>query len=186
MEKSLDFRINDLISRAKAGDDDAFSELVSQYKPMLTSAASRLGLSPDEYFSDACIGLYRAILTYDTAKSGVTFGLYASVCVRHRLSDAIRKERAAADKLPVTCEVDVDSIAVPDASLTALIEREESRSLKTEAKEILSDLEYRVFGLWLLGFSGADIVRELSIDLKSVENAKGRIMKKLRQAFNPR
>ena len=185
MEKSLDFHVNDLVLRSREGDDDAFSELLSQYRPMLTSTATRLGLSPDEWFSDACIGLYRAILTYDLTQSEVTFGLYASVCVKRRLTDVLRKERAQAGRLPIIGDVDVDSIAVEDRSLSLLVEREESENFRMQAKEILSDYEYRVFRLWLSGLSQADIASELLTDLKSVENAKGRIMKKLRASLNP-
>ena len=153
MEKSHDFNVNDLILRSRAGDDDAFSELVSRYKPMLSSTSTRLGLSIEETFSEACLGLYRAILTYDLAQSEVTFGLYASVCVRRRLLDVVRRERAMADRITILGDVDVDSIAVEDRSLSALLMHEESESIRTQAREILSDYEYRVFGLWLLGLS---------------------------------
>ena len=186
MEKSSDFCTNDLICRSRLGDDDAFSELVSLYKPMLNSTAVRLGLSPEENFSEACIGLYRAALTYDLSQSDVTFGLYASVCVKRRLTDVVRRERAMADRILMDADVDVESIAVEDRSLSSLVEREERESFRLQAKEILSDYEYRVFGLWLAGLSVSDIANELSTDLKSVENAKGRVMKKLRTSLNPR
>ncbi len=186
MENSLDFQINDLIARSRAGDDDAFSTLVTRYKPMLTAAAVRFGLSPEEYFSEACVGLYRAILTYDLSKSEVTFGLYAKICVTRRLSDALRREKATSDRITIIDGVDVDSIAVSDRTLMTLIDREERESFRTEAKRILSDYEYRVLGLWLSGLSVSDIGEELHTDSKSVENAKGRIIKKLRAALNPK
>ena len=91
-----------------------------------------------------------------------------------------------ADRITILGDVDVDSIAVEDRSLSALLMREESESIRTQAREILSDYEYRVFGLWLLGLSASDIAREIGTDAKSIENAKARMMKKLRASLNPR
>ena len=185
MNESPDFDHNDLIERSRLGDDDAFSELVMKYKPMLTSSAVRLGLSPEEHFTDACVGLYRAVLTYDLSQTDVTFGLYASVCVRRRLTDVLRRERTESSRISVLGDVDVDSIAVEDSSLRSLVEREEKESIRSQAREILSDYEYRVLGLWLSGLSGPEIAEELLTDVKSVENAKGRVMKKLRASMKP-
>ena len=170
-----------LIMRCRQGDDDAFSLLVVQYKPMLNNVISRAGLSVDEYFSDACMGLYNAALSYNAEQSEVTFGLYARICVSRKLLDILRRE-GAVDR-EVSFDVDMDTIAVPDGIVSRLLRREESEAFRSRAGELLSEYEYSVFLLWLDGCRSGDIAKRLSTDVKSVANAKNRILKKLRDGM---
>ena len=180
MENKDTLELKELILRCRANDDDAFSQLVSLYTPMINSTVSKLSLTAGEYFSEACIALYKAVISYDLAQSEVTFGLYASICVKHRLLDVIRKNDRYGSMLD---SYDVDSIAVSDGIVSRLLKMEESESVRAKAKELLSDYEYSVFGLWLVGHSAALIAQQLDTDCKSVENAKSRIIKKLRQGI---
>lgn len=180
MENMDTRRIRDLIVACRANNDDAFAELVSMYSPMINSTVSKLSLSVSEYFSEACIALYKAAMSYDLDQSEVTFGLYASVCIRHRLLDIIRKNDRYSE---IVGDVDVENIAVSDGIIARLVKLEESESVRSQARELLSDYEYSVFNLWLGGHSAIDIAKRLDTDQKSVENAKARIMKKLRQGI---
>lgn len=184
MNDTKDFRLRDLILRCRANDDDAFTELVELYTPMLQSVIHKLSRERDELFSEACLGLYKAAKSFDLEQSGVTFGLYARICVTRRLLDVIRRDSAAAESL--SCDVDVEEIAVSDNIVSRLLSREESESLHSWARGLLSDYEYKVFRMWAHGDSAADISTELSTDTKSVENAKLRIKKKLRGAIGRR
>ena len=169
-----------LILRCKANDDDAFSQLVSLYTPMINSTVSKLSLEGDVYFSEACIALYKAVVSYDVEQVDVTFGLYASICVKRRLIDVARKDERYTKSLS---DFDVENIAVSDGIVSRLLKIEESEIVRAQARELLSDYEYSVFRLWFFGLSGADIAQRLMVDLKSVENAKARIIKKLRQGI---
>ena len=175
-------RLRLLVLQCRAGDDSAFSELVATYTPMLKSEMAKLSLPSDEFFSEACVALYNAVLSFDLEQSNVTFGLYSAICVRRRLLDVLRKEKRVADAL--ASDIDVDDIAVSDGIVSRLVHKEENEHFRARVRELLSKYEYEVFNLWLLGLSAADISERLSTDVKSVENAKARVLKKLRSGFS--
>ncbi|MBQ7363418.1 MAG: hypothetical protein IJW48_03090 [Clostridia bacterium] len=172
---------DELILAVRDGEPDAFSSLCEMYTPMLMSAIGKLGLKTEDCFSEACLALYKSALTYELGQTDVTFGLYAAICVRRRLLDLIRRESAADRGLTSSC--DMDTIAVPDGIIAPLIRREERETLRSEARRLLSDYEYRVFELWLLGESVSRTADAVGTGVKSVENARARILKKLRDGM---
>ena len=174
--------ISALILKIRSGDDNAFSELVSIYTPMLESAASKHGLDYDESFSELCMALYRAVVSYDIEQSEVTFGLFAKICIVRAVSDILRRER----REPILeSDADVDSIAVDGGVENALIESEEREAFRRDARLLLSEYEYGVLIRWLAGDKSADIAESLGVSPKSVDNAKARIQKKLREGLRP-
>ena len=181
MNNSDNSGVNELILLCREGNDDAFSELVGLYTPMLKRIILSVAPDEDDSFSEACIALYKAALTYDLAQRDVTFGLYSGICVRRRLYDLLRRRNVSVAEDFID-DVDVESIAVTDGIVSRLLHKEESESMRALAEELLSDYEYRVFKLWLSGRSASDIAELLLTDEKSVENAKSRILRKLRGA----
>ncbi len=171
-----------LILSARAGDDDAFDRLVVEYSPLINSMLARNSLSADEYFNEACVGLYKAVCTYNVDQEGVTFGLYAGILISRVLSDA----RRHADATDYISDLDVDTIAVTDGTVARLEREEESAAFRTEARGLLSDYEYHVFLLMLRGLKSSAIAAHLGTSAKSVDNAKNRILKKLRDGLKPR
>ena len=165
-----------LILAVRAGDSSAFDAIVAAYRPLLQSL-SNLYPSPDEYYSEACIALYKAVKSYNVGQDGVTFGLYATIVIRRHLRSYHNKNES--EKSHISDE-DVEAIAVGDGIINRLFREEEYEEFCRRMQEILSDLEYRVLWLWLEGLKTADIARVLSIDAKSVDNAKARIQKKIR------
>ena len=180
MELHEDAGINNLISLCRANDECAFEELVSLFIPMITSLASKKGLDFGEAYSDACLALYDAAHTYDVGQSEVTFGLYAKVCVNNRLSDLVRKRNNDMRRM---AEFDVDNISVSDGIISKLLREEEMQNFHRKAKGALSSYEYDVLKLALMGESAKAIADALGKDAKSVENAKARILTKLRKAL---
>ena len=171
-----------LILKIRSGDDNAFSELVSLYTPVMQSAVSKYSLDYDECFSDLCMALYRAAESYDTLQNEVTFGLFAKICIVRAVSDILRKGRNA----PL-CEsdTDIETIAADTDVENALIEREEREAFRRDARLLLSEYEYGVLIRWLAGDKTADIAEALGVSAKSVDNAKARIQKKLREGLRP-
>lgn len=171
-----------LLQKCKTGDDSAFSELVHHYNPLIYSLISAYSMEESECYSEACMSLYKAARSFNCEQDAVTFGLYARICISRRLSDLARASGRDEDRLS---DMDVDSIAVPggiDARLVAMEERLEFRS---RAGSLLSDYEYKVLLMWLEGYKTAAIASMLGTESKSVDNAKGRIMKKLRDGLPP-
>ena len=184
MEANDNVNIASLIERSRGGDERAFEELVALYRSMIDGVIRRFSLDVDESFSEACMGFYRAVTTYSLEQSGVTFGLYAKICVERRIIDMLRKNgRDVSER--VDDGVDVDSIAVPGGIQSMLEHREQTAYFLKVAKSALSDFEYEVYRLWMLGYKTADIAEEMDTTAKAVDNAKNRMMKKLRERLNP-
>lgn len=172
--------LRDLISKVQIGDDLAFSELVHRYMPMLNKAVYGFvcqTVSYDEAFSEACIALHKAALSYDLSKNDVTFGLYARICLYRRLYDMSSK----VEREVKTVGVDINSLYTEYTAESRLLEKERMHKYLERIRTILSEYEYRVFLLYLDGKKTSQIAKELSRDVKSVENAKSRMFRHLRE-----
>jgi len=181
MDSYQDKEVNALLLKCRDRDDSAFAELLSRYMPMinkLISSFSDASLEYDDMYSEACLAFHLATLRYDLSQDKVSFGLFARVCIQNRLIDLYRRVEA----LPsIAEEADVELIS-DDGELEArIVARETVKSLLTEAEKILSDYEYRVLLLHMQGYKTADIAKRLSRDAKSVDNAKSRIFRRLRE-----
>lgn len=176
--------LTELISSARDGDDRAFEELVNEYKPMIDSVIRSFSLDPRDAFSEACIGFFRAVSSYDLGQSDVTFGLYAKICVKRAIIDMQRHEGRGASHL-VDGEVDVEQIAVSGGIEAMLEHREQTAYFLSVAKESLSDFEFEVYRRWMVGYKTSDIASDLGVTAKVVDNAKNRMWSKLRKRLTP-
>ena len=171
--------ISDLILRVRDHDDLAFDELVRRYTPMMRKVIlsfDSLAYEYGELFSEACVALHIAAGRYDLDQQEVTFGLYARICIRNRIVDLIRKsepDRNISDQ-------DVEQMAYESNVERRLEEREIFNNLLQSAKSLLSDYEYRVLLLHIQGYKTAAIATMLSRSAKSVDNAKSRLFRRLR------
>lgn len=170
-----------LIELVRGHDDSAFDEIVLRYTPMINKLVSGFlthTFRYDEAFSEACVALHRAALSYDLSRSSdITFGLYAQICVYRKMCDVAAAERRGAEVV----DVDVDTISTENNIEKRLVGREQISRFFDMARGILSEYEYRVFRLYIDGHSTQEIAAKLGKDLKSVENAKARMFRHLRE-----
>ena len=117
-------------------------------------------------------------MTYRLDQDGVTFGLYAKICIYHRLIDLRR-----ANNIPCA-SVDIEKLYVTPSIDSRLADAERFDSLMSRSRELLSDFEYQIFVLHVQGYRTARISEILSVSSKSVDNAKNRIFRKLREYFS--
>ena len=182
MENFKDLSVNDLVALSKEHNEDAFCELVLRYTPMIYRVIGSISssvLSGDELFSEGCVALHSAAMSYDLSQDKVTFGLYARVCVYNAIVDCIRQSSGK------DISTDDDITGIPDATSleNAVANKESVEFLLKSAQRILSDYEYQVLMYHIRGYRTADIAKRLSRPAKSVDNAKSRIFKRLRDAF---
>ena len=175
-----------LILDVRGGDQNAFDTLLDQYRPLIDASVARF--SSDESFSlycedlkqEASVVFYNSILAYDLEQTEVEFGLFAKICIYNALVSFLRalKRRSAE---PVA-EIPQNLITVQDFEdpSARMLEQERLKSLYAVIRKNLSELEYKVWQLYISGRSAADIAVLLSTDEKSVNNAIYRIRKKLR------
>ena len=172
--------INTLILRCRDRDDEAFDELVRRYTPLMRKVITGFDQTAYEYselFSEACVALHIAAGRFDLEQSEVTFGLYARICIRNRIVDLIR----VAESDPDISERDVEGLSYESNLERRLEEREIFNNLLLSAKDLLSDYEYRVLLLHIQGYKTAAIASMLSRSAKSVDNAKSRLFRRLRE-----
>jgi len=172
--------INTLILRCRDRDDEAFDELVRRYTPLMRKVITGFDQTAYEYselFSEACVALHTAAGRFDLEQSEVTFGLYARICIRNRIVDLIR----VAESDPDISVRDVEGLSYESNLERRLEEREIFNNLLLSAKDLLSDYEYRVLLLHIQGYKTAAIASMLSRSAKSVDNAKSRLFRRLRE-----
>lgn len=179
-------KINAILSAVRGGAGSAFSELLLLYRPLLTARIARLAPPSDtvwdELYQDASLALYRAALRYRIGE-GVTFGAFARVCVDNALTSAYRKMRAEGvhRSLEALCEAGEDPTASEVADPAGrLISEEEVGGLYRMAITTLSAYELQVFLSYIRGYTPRQIAPNLGKSEKSVANAIGRALSKLR------
>lgn len=181
MVKYEDMELSALIHMARERDDEAFSELARRYTPMINKVVSGFldsSLRYNEAFSEACFALHRAVLSYDEGMAdSVTFGLYSRICIYRRLCDFTS---VAKNKIPIV-DYDVELVSAGGNIEQHIVGRERMLEYLTKARKILSDYEYRVFLLYIEGDTTQQIANKLKKSNKSVENAKSRMFKHLRE-----
>ena len=168
-----------LILACRGFDDEAFDELVRRYTPMMRKVVSGFGSQHDydELFSEACVALHSAAQRYDINQSDVTFGLYARICVRNRIVDLLR----STDTVHSISDFDVEQMSDEESVESGIVKRETIDTVMNTAKNLLSDYEYRVLMLHIQGYKTGAIAKMLSRTAKSVDNAKSRLFRRLRE-----
>ena len=185
MKFSSDSEVLDILAKVRQREDVAFAELVKRYTPMINKVISGFynpSIRFDEAFAEACVGLYRAALSYDFSRSDITFGLYARICIYRRMCDFFGK--SGAGDYALIDDFDIETFSVSSSVENGIVGREVMKKSLARAKEILSAYEYDVFLLYLKGYDTAEIALELKRSAKSVDNAKARLFRRLREHKN--
>ena len=178
--------LHELLSMIRSGKDadSAFAELLVRYTPLLRSRVSMCsfsGADASEAMQEASIALHSAAITYDSDKcDGVTFGLYAGVCVSNRLKSLLRKNARESRDTEVISET--EKIASGHDLESYIATRDLCERVMSTAKGLLSDFEFEVFRMGFERYSTKDIAAQLGRTPKSVDNAKWRISKRLRES----
>ena len=173
-----------ILESIKSGveSDAAYAELVVRYAPMMRGRVLSMFSEPseiDEAMQEAHIALHDAALAYDAEKCrGVTFGLYAGICVCNRLKSHLRSKSRENAKVDKFSEADGEAADCDIESFLAT--RDMCQRVMNIAEGLLSELEYAVFRLEFEGYTTRDIALKLGKTPKSVDNAKTRIAKRLR------
>lgn len=184
--------IQTLIERVRAceGDDrqQAFDELLRQYRPLIESLVvrffdeERADLSRDDLRQEAMLVFYHSVMTYDMGQSEVDFGLYAKICMLHGLISQMRLKKRSED-VPLSLPENWENVLpAPEGAdpVVAVLEREREQALDAVIRQNLSAFEYRIWRLYVSGYTAAEIGRAEGKDEKSIHNAVYRIRKKLR------
>jgi len=197
---------DELVLRARAGDDLALEHLLVRYKNFARVKARNyflIGADKDDLVQEGMIGLYKAIRDFRPDKQS-SFRAFAELCIQRQIITAI-KTSTRQKHIPLNSYVSLtrpmpqDDGSEPDRVLVdvltqnsnsdpveMVISREELQSMQTSFREILSDLEAHVLHLYLEGKSYQDIAESLKRRVKSIDNALQRIKRKVEQHIERR
>lgn len=189
---SLDILQEDVM-RTRYGDNEAFKRLLDAYTPMISSLVAEICRScptldiKDDLKQEAAIALYFSALSYKADK-GVSFGLYAKICTKNRLTSYVQKSIARSlSQIVSECIDDCfkdESEPAADANeqpLNLIISKENCDMLKKRIKAELTDYEYSVFMCYADGDTPSVISKKLGKSAKSVYNTLQRVRQKLRK-----
>lgn len=165
----------ELVGRARAGDREAFGELIGWYATPAVAAAVRLVGVQDgpDAAQDAFVRAFRAISAY---RGAATFGIWLRRVVRSTAIDHRRRRRSR----PVTRSIDgVDERRLrgiwqdPSSRVDPerVVERAAVRSILTDAMERLSDPQRTVLILHdVQGATSREIAETLAMPLPTVKS----------------
>lgn len=179
----------DIAIIAQGGDEPAAEYLLRKYKNMVNLLSRRFyiaGAEQEDVVQEGMIGLYKAILKYQSAK--FKFSTFAYQCIRSSILDALRASLRGKHQ-PLnnyTSISDMEELYTDEEnSPEQIILREEQIEIiwKT-AKEILSEKEYVVFKLYIDGLTITEIAEAAGISYKSCDNTLQRVRSKIRRMDN--
>lgn len=174
--------MENLVLRAKAGEESAVEEIVAQYKGLIRAVANKfflVGGDKDDLLQEGMLGLYFAILNFDESKG--SFPSFVKLCVMRQLIDAVKKDnsdrnKALANYLDISLAENLPDDRTP---LQDLLEKEASQRVRNIIETQLSALEKQVVELFAEGYSYEDIAEKLGVSYKAVDGALQRARKKL-------
>ncbi|MFA5891707.1 MAG: RNA polymerase sporulation sigma factor SigH [Actinomycetota bacterium] len=195
----LDATDDELVLRARAGDDTALEHLLNRYKNFARVKARSyflIGADKEDIVQEGMIGLYKAIRDFRPDKLS-SFRAFAELCITRQIITAI-KTATRQKHIPLNSYVsltrpmpqddgseqdrvlvDVLTLGTNSDPVELVISREEIDSMQTAFREILSDLEAHVLHLYLEGKSYQDIAESMKRRVKSIDNALQRIKRKV-------
>ncbi len=185
----------ELVYKAKLGDENAENELLELYKGLVVKLARSyfiLGGEMEDIVQEGMIGLYKAIKGYDKKKNA-SFKTFATMCIKHQIQSAIKVANAKKNS-PLSNSVSLQSFSEnsdDDDFLPAnlifqvspdekIINKERYKNLLEEIRKMLSEKEMKVLRLYLKGYTYKEIGKILKMPYKSIDNSLSRIKTKLR------
>ena len=195
-ESYKDYRDEELVRIAQAGDDAVQDYLLDKYKS-LVRAKSRayflIGADSEDIIQEGMIGLYKAVRDFNGEKN-TSFRSFAELGVNRQMITAI-KAATRQKHQPLNSYISLNKPVYEDETEqtymdllqegaflnpeTLLIGQENRNFLEDQLVKHLSGFETRVLMLYLQGRSYFEIARTLKKPEKSIDNALQRIKKKL-------
>ncbi len=181
-------KLNELIMLSRLGDQNALTELMTQYKGLVKSIASHYfvaGADLEDIIQEGSLGLYKAIISFDETKYD-NFDAYASMIIKRQILNAVKssnREKNQSLNNSISLE-DENAYDIPSNNLTPeekYASKQNVKDINVEMKDKLSAYEYSVYRLQLDGYKYDDIANILGVSPKSVDNALSRIKNKIKQ-----
>ena len=189
----------DLVERARRGDDKAIDVLLARYRHYARAKARSYflaGADREDIVQEGMIGLFKAVRDFEP-KHNTAFRAFAELCITRQIITAI-KTATRQKHIPLNSYVSLNNAggeadggerSLEDALVSQtvidpaemIISAEEIAGIRTSVDELLSELETEVLQLYMDGKSYQEIADMLGRHVKSIDNALQRIKRKLEQ-----
>lgn len=185
-----------VVQMAKSGDICACEYLLYKYRGLVRAKVRSyfmLGAEQDDLLQIGMIGLWQSIMDYSPDRD-ISFISFARICIERHVITAV-KTASRQKQSPLNSALSLDYYTEDensDFNLTEvlisreepdpeeiLLRREEKRKLRETLKAHLSDFEWEVMKRYHMGKSYREIAIDLECSAKSIDNALGRIKRKL-------
>lgn len=156
--------------------------LIYRYTRIVKIKAAKFrnsGIDAEDLEQEGFIALIYAVKAYNDEKG--SFSAFAGTCISNRMKNAVAK----LGNTPSLAE-DYDLTTIEDETAVTdelVILKDCNKEVYNKLSSALSDKEFRVFKLYLDGYSYKQISEKLSMPLKAVDNSLLRARKKLKNLF---
>ncbi|AYZ73480.1 sigma-70 family RNA polymerase sigma factor [Fusobacterium necrophorum] len=176
----------ELIEKAKNGDQEAITFIIECYQNVISMSASHyymVGAEKQDLLQEGMLGLLKALKAYDKEKS--SFRTFAILCIRRQLISAIKASNTkknlvfhhAVIKNPLLGEEELLGKSSYDPE-ELYLSKEKIQEYYQYIQESFSAFEKEIFHYMIQGYSYREIGMILSKNSKSIDNAFQRIKKK--------
>jgi len=176
----LEKELNDLVAGVKSGRHEDFELIKIRYRPLMRDLAKSFEQSGagtlDDLLEESQRALLKACVSFDETKKGITFGLYAKICIRNALISLMRSKKTKRKRMG-------RSVGKAERKIPKLegFEGLEAEEIVERIAGSLSQYEQRVFFEFFSGRSASEVAAILGSDEKSVYNAVYRIRSKAKK-----
>ncbi|MGB3346184.1 MAG: RNA polymerase sporulation sigma factor SigH [Candidatus Humimicrobiia bacterium] len=196
------FEENQIVERAKEGDERALNYILGKYSNLVRYKARSyflIGAEYDDLIQEGMIGLFKSIKDFK-AGNETSFKSFAELCITRQIITAI-KNATRQKHIPLNCYISLNKPFYSNEETSyplfeilkikelndpeqLVISGEEIQSIKEIFEKFLSKLEASVLSLYMKGKTYIEIAHTLNLKVKSVDNALQRIKRKLETHLN--
>jgi len=185
-----------LVADAQCGNTHAMEYLLYKYRNVVRNKVRHFfvrGADQEDLLQVGMIGLWQAVIDYSPHRS-ISFLSFAKICIERHVITAIKSstrkkqcflnEALSLDQCAETSDMEVslgDILAAPKEMdpEEQLLQKERLNLMNCSLQTLLSTFEWEVLKLHNKGKSYCEIAEILGCKAKSVDNALGRIRRKL-------
>lgn len=188
-------REEDAVKLARDNDPFALEYLINKYNNFIkykTKSYYIMGADREDLIQEGMIGLYKAIMAYDTERA-ISFRNFANLCISRQIITAI-KTATRQKHIPLNSYISLNRPVYEEENERTLqdvicaeenldpmdiyIDTEKFRDIERRINEELSELELRILIPYVNGKSYKEIAEETEETEKCIDNALQRIRRK--------
>lgn len=186
-----------LAAEAQAGDVAAEEALIRKYSGLVkskTKAYFIMGADENDVMQEGMIGLMKAVRKYEPSKKA-SFATFADVCVTSQIISAIRtadriKHKPLNTSVSLSNPVEQDGVegitledtlkaSMADSPEEIVVLKDVTYYILNNDDNIFSNLEMKVIGETIKGYSYDQVAQRLGKSRKQIDNALQRAKKKV-------